>query len=54
MSLFAGACLELYPEGTGTRLLWTTDLLPNELEPIARMMDAGTKAMKATLGDLAA
>lgn len=45
------ASLALDPEGAGTRLVWTTDLLPNELEPaIAQMMDAGAAAMKATLG----
>ena len=44
------ACLELHPDGAGTRLVWTTDLLPDELEPaIAQMMDAGVAAMKATL-----
>lgn len=44
------ASLELYPQGPGTRLVWTTDLLPDELEPaIARMMDAGVAAMRATL-----
>ena len=49
------ACLELYPEGSGTRLVWTTDLLPNELEPaIAQMMDAGATAIKATLEGTAA
>lgn len=44
------AALELHAERGGTRLVWTTDLLPNELEPaIAGMMDAGVAAMKATL-----
>lgn len=49
------ACLALYPDAAGTRLVWTTDLLPNALEPaIAQMMDAGAAAMKATLEGTAA
>lgn len=44
------ACLELHGDPAGTRLVWTTDLLPDELAPaIGGMMDAGVAAMQATL-----
>jgi carbon monoxide dehydrogenase subunit G len=44
------ASAQLFPEGSGTRFVWTTDLLPDALAPaIAQMMDAGAAAMAATL-----
>ena len=37
-------------DGGGSRLVWTVDLLPDELAPaIAGMMDMGVKAMEAAL-----
>jgi carbon monoxide dehydrogenase subunit G len=44
------AAAEMRPEGTGCRVAWTTDLLPDALAPaIAEMMDAGAAAMRRTL-----
>jgi len=41
------AVLEVRPEGTGARVVWTTDLLPNDrAEPVAAMQDLGLAAMK--------
>ena len=41
------AVLQVFPEGTGSRVVWTTDLLPNEqAEPIAAFQDLGLAAMK--------
>ena len=41
------AVLEVLPDGTGTRVVWTTDLLPSErAEAIAGMQDLGLAAMK--------
>jgi hypothetical protein len=43
------AVLEVLAEGSGTRVLWTTDLLPDDMEaPIAAMQESGLAAMKAT------
>ncbi len=42
--------LEVRAEGAGTRVLWTTDLLPNEVaQPIGAMQDEGLAAMKRAL-----
>jgi carbon monoxide dehydrogenase subunit G len=42
------AVLELFAEGAGTRVVWTTDLLPDEMaDPIAAMQEMGLGAMKA-------
>ena len=45
------AAVEVVPESTGkSRLVWTIDLLPNELAPaIGGMMDQATGVMKKTL-----
>ncbi len=44
------ATFEVLAEGSGSRLVWIADLLPDELEPaIEQMMTAGMAAMKATL-----
>ena len=43
------AILEVLADGGGTRVLWTTDLLPDEMAaPIAAMQENGLAAMKAT------
>ncbi|HJU32718.1 MAG TPA: SRPBCC family protein [Hyphomicrobiaceae bacterium] len=42
--------LQVLPEGGASRLVWITDLLPNDLAPaVAGMMEQGMKAMKAKL-----
>ena len=44
------AVLEVRPEANGTRVLWTIDLLPNELASAIRGMQAqGLATMKRTL-----
>jgi hypothetical protein len=44
------AAVEVFPDGTGSRLVWTIDLLPNELAPtIGGMMDHAAGFMKKTL-----
>ena len=44
------ASVQVFPEGDGCRIVWTIDLLPNELEPvIGGMMDQATGVMKKTL-----
>ena len=45
------AAVEVLPEGKDkSRLVWTIDLLPNELAPaIGGMMDQATGVMKKTL-----
>jgi carbon monoxide dehydrogenase subunit G len=41
------AVLQVLPEGAGSRVVWTTDLLPNErAQPVAAMQDLGLAAMK--------
>jgi carbon monoxide dehydrogenase subunit G len=46
------ASVQVFPERPGkTRLVWTTDLLPDELAgPIGAMMDQGAEAMTRHLG----
>ena len=42
------AVLEVLADGSGTRVVWTIDLLPDEMaEPVATMQDNGLAAMKA-------
>jgi hypothetical protein len=42
--------VEVHDAGTGSRLVWTIDLLPDEqAEPVHAMMRQGAAAMKATL-----
>ncbi len=44
------ASVEVFPEGDGSRIVWTIDLLPNELAPaIEGMMDQALGTMKKTL-----
>jgi len=46
---FKGAA-QLFDHGDGTRFVWTTDLLPDELAPnVDEMMTAGIAAIKRTL-----
>ena len=44
------AAVQVFPEGDGSRLVWTIDLLPNDLAPaIGGMMDHATGFMKKAL-----
>ena len=44
------AAVQVLPEGDGSRIVWTIDLLPNELAPaIGSMMDQAAKVMAKTL-----
>jgi polyketide cyclase/dehydrase/lipid transport protein len=44
------ASVQVFPEGDGSRIVWTIDLLPNELAPaIGGMMDQAVVVMKKTL-----
>ncbi|HVT05932.1 MAG TPA: SRPBCC family protein [Polyangia bacterium] len=44
------AAVEVLAEGAGTRLVWTIDLLPNEMAgPIGAMQDQAIAAMKRAL-----
>jgi len=44
------AAVQVFPEGDGSRIVWTIDLLPNELAPaIEGMMDQALETMKKTL-----
>ncbi|HYD06663.1 MAG TPA: SRPBCC family protein [Reyranella sp.] len=44
------AAVQVFPEGDGCRVVWTIDLLPNDLAPmISGMMDHATGFMKKTL-----
>lgn len=42
--------IQIFPEGSGCRLVWIADILPNELtKPIGAMMQQGMDAMKRKL-----
>jgi len=44
------ASMQVVPDGHGTRLLWITDLLPNEAAPrIGAMIERGATVIKETL-----
>ena len=44
------ASAEVLPDGAGSRIVWTADLLPDDIAPaIEGMMNAGADAMKRTL-----
>jgi hypothetical protein len=44
------AAVQVFPEGSGSRVVWTIDLLPDALAPvIGGMMDAATKVMGKAL-----
>jgi len=41
------AVVELFADGAGTRVVWTIDLLPDEMaDPVAAMQESGLIAMK--------
>lgn len=43
------AVLQLFADGSGTRVVWTIDLLPDEVaDPVAAMQDSGLATMKRT------
>jgi len=44
------AVLQLFAQGTGTRVVWIIDLLPHDLaEPIGAMQEQGLAAMKKAM-----
>ena len=44
------AAVQVIPEGDSSRIVWTIDLLPDELAPaVGAMMDEAAKVMKTTL-----
>jgi hypothetical protein len=44
------AAIQVFPEGNGSRVVWTIDLLPNELATaVGGMMDYAAGFMKKTL-----
>jgi hypothetical protein len=44
------AAVQVFPEGDGSRVVWTIDILPNDLAPaIGGMMDHASGFMKKTL-----
>jgi hypothetical protein len=44
------AAVQVFPEGDGSRVVWTIDLLPDELAPaIGGMMDEAAKSMRKAL-----
>lgn len=44
------AAVQVVPEGDSSRVVWTIDLLPNDLAPaIGGMMDEAAKVMRKTL-----
>jgi hypothetical protein len=44
------AAVQVFPDGDGSRVVWTIDLLPEELAPaIGAMMDAAAKVMGKAL-----
>ena len=46
------AAVQVFPEGDGSRVIWTIDLLPNELAPaIGGMMDEAVKVMRKRLAE---
>ena len=46
------AAVQVFPEGDGSRVVWTIDLLPNELAPaIGGMMDEAVKVMRKRLAE---
>jgi hypothetical protein len=42
--------MQVFAEGTGSRLVWITDVLPDALAgPIAELVELGASAMRRTL-----
>lgn len=49
------AAVRVYAEGSGSRVVWTADFLPNEAEAmLAPMLEEGLRVMKLTLDASAA
>lgn len=45
------ASSQVFADGSGTKVIWIADLLPNEMKgPISAMIDAGAAAMQKALG----
>jgi carbon monoxide dehydrogenase subunit G len=54
-STFHFASMQVVPDGEGSRLVWITDAMPDEVKgPISAMMEQGSAVMKKTLEDAAA
>src|SRR5438105_3964260 len=48
------ASVQVFPDGTGSRVVWIADLLPDDLKgAISAMIDQGAAAMKATMDRVA-
>jgi carbon monoxide dehydrogenase subunit G len=44
------AVIEVHPHGDGSRVVWTTDVVPDEVGPAIRgMVEAGSRAIAGTL-----
>jgi hypothetical protein len=44
------ASMQVHADGTGTRLVWVTDVLPDEIAPaISALVEAGAAAIRRTL-----
>jgi carbon monoxide dehydrogenase subunit G len=44
------ASMQVFADGAGSRLVWVTDVLPDQLaEPIGQLMDLGAAAMRRAL-----
>lgn len=49
------ASFQVFPDGDGSRVVWITDLLPNQMaDLVGGFMEQGAMAMKQTLNELAA
>jgi carbon monoxide dehydrogenase subunit G len=49
--LHHNASSQVFASGSGTRVVWIADLLPNEMKaPVAGMIDMGLSAMQKALG----
>jgi len=45
------AVVEVHPDGADSRIVWTTDVVPDEVGPAIRgMVEAGSRAIAETLG----
>jgi carbon monoxide dehydrogenase subunit G len=45
------ASMRVEPDGAGSRLVWVSDLLPDDLGPaVAGLMDRGAEAMRSVFG----
>jgi len=51
MRIHHNASMQVFPEGEGrTRLVWITDLLPNDLAgPVGALVEQGASVVKLTL-----